>query len=146
MTKPSEHEAAHSLSEAADQARKRRERQGRAGAARTRARRYALARGCRGAWRAVRVGYRLARLHHGGGVQVSPRAHWLLWALVLGLWLLSLWPWASLERDDTDPPNGRSGMHLYRDHATGCEYVGGKNGGITPRIDNQGHHMCQKDK
>lgn len=42
-------------------------------------------------------------------------------------------------RDDTDPPDGVSGMSLHTDHKTGCQYVA--KGGITPRLDGSGKHV-----
>lgn len=53
-------------------------------------------------------------------------------ALVVGLDLL-------LGRDSTDPPGGRSGMTIYTDRATGCEYL--SNRGLTPRVDGKGRHL-----
>ena len=45
--------------------------------------------------------------------------------------------------DDTDDPNGKhSGMMLYTDHRTGCQYVGTVLGGITPRLDRDGKPVC----
>lgn len=41
--------------------------------------------------------------------------------------------------DSTDPPGGRSGLKVYVDHATGCEYLYRE--GLTPRLDGQGRHM-----
>lgn len=41
--------------------------------------------------------------------------------------------------DSTDPPGGRSGLSIYVDHATGCEYL--SRHGLTPRLDGQGRHM-----
>ena len=38
-----------------------------------------------------------------------------------------------LDRDDTDSPDSRSGLILYKDHKTGKEYIGTLLGGITPR-------------
>lgn len=58
-------------------------------------------------------------------------------ALVV-IWLMS----GGSERDDTDPPEGRSGMVLYIDHRTGCHYVGNPMGGIMPRVDASGKHVC----
>lgn len=49
-------------------------------------------------------------------------------------------------KDDTDPPEGRSGMVLRIDAGTGCQYL--SNGGLfgrsalTPRVDADGVHMC----
>jgi hypothetical protein len=46
--------------------------------------------------------------------------------------------------DDTDPPDGRSGLALYRDALTGCEYVGHPwPGGITPRLRADGSQVCR---
>jgi hypothetical protein len=49
-------------------------------------------------------------------------------------------------RDDTDPPRGRSNMTIHTDHATGCQYLQGKRGGLTPRLDANGRHMCSSTK
>lgn len=54
-------------------------------------------------------------------------------------------------RDSTDPP-GRlwlvfrrmSGLTLYRDHLTGCEYVS-VGGGLTPRLGADGKQLCRGD-
>lgn len=44
--------------------------------------------------------------------------------------------------DDTDQADGtRSGLHLYTDAATGCQYLGTAQGGITPRQLPNGKHM-----
>lgn len=50
--------------------------------------------------------------------------------------------------DSTDPPDGRSGMHLYIDNKTGCHYL--SNGyplkwlpsQIIPRMDKTGKQVC----
>lgn len=44
-------------------------------------------------------------------------------------------------RDDTDPPDGRSGMLLLTDHKTGCQYL--YRGSLTPRMDEHGKQICQ---
>jgi hypothetical protein len=46
---------------------------------------------------------------------------------------------ALLPYDSTDPPGGRSGMTIYTDQATGCEYL--SNRGLTPRVDGKGRHL-----
>lgn len=47
------------------------------------------------------------------------------------------------KRDTTDPTNGRSGLTLYRDAETGCEYLKvGLLGGATPRLDATGKPKC----
>ena len=40
--------------------------------------------------------------------------------------------------DDSDPPFGRSGLSIYTDHLTGCQYLVSPSGGITPRLDAKG--------
>ncbi len=46
-------------------------------------------------------------------------------------------------RDDTDPPKGHSGLRIFIDHRTGCHYIGNPLGGITPRLDAKGKHVCE---
>ena len=41
-------------------------------------------------------------------------------------------------RDSTDPKDGRSGLVLYTDAATGVQYVGTIMGGLTVRVDRDG--------
>lgn len=51
--------------------------------------------------------------------------------------------------DDTDDAsNGvRSGMMIYTDHYTGCQYLGKLFGGVTPRLSRKGEHMgCFKEE
>lgn len=45
--------------------------------------------------------------------------------------------------DDTDSPAGqRSNMELLTDHGTGCQYLLSEGGGLTPRLDASGKHIC----
>lgn len=49
-------------------------------------------------------------------------------------------------RDDTDPAGGRSGMWLYTDARTGCDYLalyGWGGVSITPRMDRDGKQVCK---
>jgi len=49
--------------------------------------------------------------------------------------LLALWALGRcVPKDDTDPAEGRSGMGLYTDHKTGCQYLAKPFGGLIPRI------------
>lgn len=57
---------------------------------------------------------------------------------VLGMLLGGQWP----AGDDTDTPEKRSGMRPHVDALTGCQYLSVSKGGITPRLDAQGRHMC----
>lgn len=48
--------------------------------------------------------------------------------------------------DDSDPPGGRSGMGVYRDALTGCEYLGRISffsTAITPRMNREGKQICR---
>jgi Family of unknown function (DUF6440) len=49
-------------------------------------------------------------------------------------------------KDDSDPPDGRSGLVIYTDHLTGCQYL--RAGSVfsrdlTPRLDKQGKQICK---
>lgn len=46
------------------------------------------------------------------------------------------------ERNDTDPPDGYSGISVLIDNKTGCQYLASARGGMTPRLDKKGKHMC----
>lgn len=50
-------------------------------------------------------------------------------------------------RDDTDTPTGaRSRLDLHIDNRTGCHYLSTHKGGLTPRLDADGNHICTKGK
>lgn len=42
----------------------------------------------------------------------------------------------------TESDTTESGMYLRIDAMTGCHYLEGTNGGITPRLDAEGDHVC----
>lgn len=44
--------------------------------------------------------------------------------------------------DDTDAPGSRSGLAIYVDYKTGCEYLGRTFGGLTPRLNVNGSAVC----
>lgn len=54
------------------------------------------------------------------------------------------------DRDDSDPPNGRSGMVIFKDHLTGCEYLARPAMAplmaqvLTPRMGADGRQVCRK--
>lgn len=52
--------------------------------------------------------------------------------------------YTDIGRDATDPPHGRSDMKILTDHETGCQYLAGARGGLTPRLDSSGKPMCGK--
>jgi len=62
--------------------------------------------------------------------------------VVLVLWLAS-WAYNKTDagKDSTDSPDGRSNMAVRTDHKTGCEYLEGARGGLTPRLDTSGRHL-----
>ena len=64
---------------------------------------------------------------------------WPIFGLILG-WIIfspNRGP-----RDSTDTPDNRSGMALYIDAKTGCHYLGDGRGGLIPRLDSNGNHVC----
>lgn len=68
---------------------------------------------------------------------------WVMgWVLLLFIvsWLISLLPFG---RDDTDGPwPNRSGIKVVTDAKTGCQYLAHERGGLTPRLDAEGRHIC----
>lgn len=49
-------------------------------------------------------------------------------------------------RDDSDPPDGHSGMTIYTDHLTGCQYLKKGGSSLTPRLDRDGKQICKDTK
>lgn len=45
--------------------------------------------------------------------------------------------------DSTDGES-RSGLGLYTDAMTGCQYLSSGGSGITPRLDRDGRHICEE--
>lgn len=50
----------------------------------------------------------------------------------------------STPKDSTDSAVSRSGLRLYTDQKTGCQYVAA-GGGLTPRLRPNGTPMCEGD-
>lgn len=48
------------------------------------------------------------------------------------------------DKDSTDSEKGRSGLILHIDNLTGCHYLSVPFSGITPRLDKDGKHICDK--
>ena len=63
---------------------------------------------------------------------------------ILILCMLLLYPRPFWQRDSTDSKDERSGLVLYTDYQTGCQYVGTPFGSITPRLDKDGKIVCIK--
>lgn len=54
--------------------------------------------------------------------------------------------WYKLNADSTDDiiNDKKSGLTLYTDHGTGCQYLqAGPFGGMTPRLNKEGTHICE---
>lgn len=54
------------------------------------------------------------------------------------------------QKDDSDPPGGRSGLLIYTDNLTGCQYLArpGLNGDaepLTPRLRADGSQVCDQN-
>lgn len=49
-------------------------------------------------------------------------------------------------RDSTDSDQSRSDMSLHIDAMTGCHYLGGKRGGLVPRLAESGYQVCEDVK
>ena len=49
-------------------------------------------------------------------------------------------------RDATDSAYERSGMRLYTDHGTGCQYLATKEGHLSPRLHSDGAQVCGGDR
>ena len=62
------------------------------------------------------------------------------------LLLLLIFNFMFLDYDDTDDEaNGvRSGLIIRIDHGTGCQYLQTKAGNLTPRLNRNGRHLCDK--
>lgn len=48
--------------------------------------------------------------------------------------------------DNSDPPGGRSGMRIYTDNLTGCQYLARPSGSLTPRLLRDGKQVCVKEQ
>lgn len=59
------------------------------------------------------------------------------------LFLLAVVVAGCSERDDSDPKEGRSGLHIYKDALTGCEYLS-PGVGMVPRMGTDGKQICRK--
>lgn len=66
----------------------------------------------------------------------------LVLVIAIGVLMILLSSFITNPRDNTDPPNGRSGMMLLTDHMTGCQYLY-RHGAITPRMGKDGKQLCE---
>lgn len=64
------------------------------------------------------------------------------WMFILGVVVASVAA-KFLPTDATDlSKDQRSGLTLRTDYGTGCEYLQGSSGQLTPRLDRAGHQIC----
>lgn len=62
----------------------------------------------------------------------------LMLAILFGLNIINEF----VPHDNSDPPNGgRSGMSVFTDYLTGCQYLS-QRGTLTPRLDKNGKQIC----
>jgi hypothetical protein len=61
--------------------------------------------------------------------------------LLLGLWV-SIRNTGPLDDTDDHATGARSKMRVLIDHGTGCQYLLSEGGGLTPRLDASGKHIC----
>ena len=51
------------------------------------------------------------------------------------------------KRSDADPPRGSSGLSVYSDYKTGCQYIAVNGfGKLMPRLTRDGKHLCVEKK
>ena len=66
----------------------------------------------------------------------------LFWALVVIFIVSAMLDLLRVGWDSTDSADSRSGLGLYTDAMTGCQYLSARGSGITPRLDKSGRHIC----
>lgn len=64
--------------------------------------------------------------------------------IIFVILFVSTWPHVAptMRNDDTDPPKGVSGMDLYQDNRTGCQYLSLPGTSLIPRMDRDGKQVC----
>lgn len=87
------------------------------------------------------------RIHSNDGY--VERVAWLVfWCWVIaGTFSLTLHVYEAftgdvIGRDSTDAEHSHSGLGLYTDYSTGCQYLARPFSGVTPRLDRDGRPMC----
>lgn len=68
---------------------------------------------------------------------------WLGGWVLVGYFLVVMVGKSPMGRDDSDPGQWgqRSGLMPRTDSRTGCQYLEGTRGGLTPRLDHNGRHV-----
>jgi len=72
---------------------------------------------------------------------------YLIYTLVTIIVIFTLNTCAPYDSTDNSTKNVRSGMKLYTDHLTGCQYLstGILIGNLTPRLNTNGSPMCIRE-
>lgn len=55
-----------------------------------------------------------------------------------------IFPLLGISGDDTDSTSERSGLGLRTAHGTGCQWLESRFGGLAPRVDAAGRHICKR--
>lgn len=62
-------------------------------------------------------------------------------SILLLILMVSIWPAPYNDTDDSETGT-LSGLSVYTDNLTGCQYIkAGLVGGISPRLDHEGHQL-----
>jgi hypothetical protein len=91
--------------------------------------------------------YPLTKKQNAGGVTIMKltwsRFNKALWVMAIGWLVLYSLGYGGRDVTDSKQSRDRSGMAIYNDYGTGCEYLkGGLFGGLYPRMDEHGDHKC----
>ena len=72
-------------------------------------------------------------------------------AIILGIWIaigmgitVPVPDFRDYDSTDDAVKGERSGLKLYIDHETGCEYISSFFGSLSLRLDSKGKHICRK--
>lgn len=69
----------------------------------------------------------------------------LFWIVVLVFFLTLVLNFFKVGWDSTDGES-RSGLGLHTDNLTGCQYLSSPRGGLVPRFDKDGTHICNRQE
>ena len=66
-------------------------------------------------------------------------------AIVAGIGLAIMDTSRTYDSTDDEVNNVRSGLKLYTDYGTGCQYISKFFGDLHPRLDKNGKQICKKE-
>lgn len=66
----------------------------------------------------------------------------LTWSIVVALVMLAFGIDLTVDENDVLVNSKVSVLNLYTDNRNGCQYLGTRFGGLTPRLDANGNHIC----